>query len=272
MNIAVIGHTGMVGGAIARYLQKKGHEVMGWSRSNQTHTWEVINETADWIIVAVPTPYSWTEKTVKLDALRETLGKIAQGKNVVHKCTVPPGTTEMLQAEFPEIKLCYNPEFLSEATADQDFQNPDRQIIGYTKQSYSVATEALHLFPNSPYDVIIKATEAELCKFINNFHGALMVIFSNFFYDAAKVFPGLDFEAIKKSAQASKWVGSPMGRMYWDVFHGGFRGYGGKCFPKDVGMLLDWCAVHNVPSEILEATKAANGRLLAAQDMTEEDV
>lgn len=98
-----------------------------------------------------------------------------------------------------------------------------------------------------------------------------MVIFANFFYDVSQKFADLDFERIKKACWASKWVGSPMGRMYWDVFHGVFRGYGGSCFPKDTNILIEWCKKTGVPHELLEATKKANVRMLKNQGMTEKE-
>jgi UDPglucose 6-dehydrogenase len=271
-NIAIIGHLGMVGSTVFNWFKKEGYNVMGLSLSGQTHTWEEINSQADYVFVCVPTPYLWKEKTTSLAPLREVLLKIKAGKVVIHKCTVPPGTTQILQKEFPSLKLIYNPEFLSEKTAEVDFANPDRQLVGYTSQSYDIAIKVLNLLPISAYGAIITSTEAELCKFVNNFHGALMVIFSNFFYDVSQKFPEVDYEKVKKASQASKWVGSPMGRMYWEVFHGGFRGYGGHCFPKDVNMLLEWCKNVNMPSEILEATKRANERILENQGLTEEEV
>lgn len=267
--IAVIGWTGMVGKTTYNWFKKQGYPVMGWSRSNQTHDWNEINERADYIFVCVPTPYDWKKGKVDLIPLEETLKKILCQKKVIHKCTVPPGTTEELQKKFPNLNLFYNPEFLSEATCDVDFSNPDRQLIGYTEKSYRFALEILNLLPESAYGQIMPATEAEICKFINNFHGSLMVIFANFFYDVMRKFKDLSFERIKKAAQASKWVGSPMGRMYWNVWQGDFRGYGGKCFPKDVNMLIEWCEKNKVDHEILSATKKANERLLKAQGLTE---
>lgn len=269
--VAVIGFTGMVGGTAYNWLRKHGFRMMGLTSRKQTHTWDEINDKADWIIVAVPTPFDWRTKKTNLKILEETLGKIKPGKKVIHKCTVPPGTTEDMQAKFPKLKLLYNPEFLSEATCDEDFSHPDRQIMGYTAKSYEVALEALQIMPESPYSILMKATESEICKFINNVHGALMVMFANQFYDISQQFKGLDFDRIKEAAAASKWVGSPMGRMYWDVHHGGFRGYGGSCFPKDVNMIIDWCRTQGVPDELLEATRAANRRLLRKQGMTEID-
>lgn len=269
--IAIIGHTGMVGGATFKWFKNNNYKVFGLSLDGQTHGWVEINKKADWIFICVPTSFDWKTRKVNLSILKEVLAKIKSEKKVIHKCTVPPGTTEKLQKKFPKLHLFYSPEFLSEATCDNDFANPDRQLIGYTPKSYSIAMAALNILPESPYGAIMKSTEAEICKFVNNFHGALMVIFSNFFYDVAQEFEDLDFERIEKACVASKWVGSPMGRMYWDVFHGGFRGYGGSCFPKDTNMLIEWCKDKNIPRELLKATRKANVRILKKQGLTEKD-
>lgn len=269
--IAVIGWTGMVGSTVYNYYKKKGYEVMGYSRSNQTHTMNEINDRAEYIFVCVPTPYDWKKQTYDISVLEATLNNIRGRKKVIIKSTVVPGTTASLQDKFPSLQLYFNPEFLSEATAETDFINPDRQIVGYTKRSYYNCMEIINLLPQSPYDVVMTSTEAEIVKYVNNFHGALMVMFSNLMYDICEK-TSSDFTKVKKASLASKWVGSPMGRMYWDVTHGGYRGYGGKCFPKDINSLIKWCETNGIEAEILKATHEANVRILAKQKLTEQEV
>jgi len=237
---------------------------------NKTHKWQDINDKAKYIFIAVPTPFDWKKNEPSIEPIKEVLEKLQGKKIVIIKSTIVPGTTAKLQKDYPWIDILFNPEFLSAKTNYQDFINPDRQLIGYTAQSYRHATKVLNMLPISPYGAIMKAEEAEIAKYVNNFHGALMVIFANFFYDVCEA-ANADFETVKKAAIASKWVGSPMGRMYWNVFHGGFRGYGGGCFPKDMNTLLTWCRDNGVAPEILEATRTVNRRLLAQNKMTEED-
>lgn len=271
--IAVIAHKGMVGSTTFNYYQKKEYPVMGWSRSNRTHEYDEITK-VDYIFICVPTPYEWEKDTIDLQPLEDHLKRLCEEETkakIIIKSTIPPGTTERLQRKYPDLILFFNPEFLSEATCKADFENPDRQIIGYTVKSRSYATEVLHLLPQSPYDVIMTSTEAEIVKYVNNFHGALMVIFSNLINDLCYQTQG-NYEVVRKASQASKWVGSPMGRMYWNVHHGGFKGYGGKCFPKDMHNLINWCKDNHIKSEILEATIEANKRILKEQGLTEEEV
>jgi len=272
--IAIVGHTGVVGKQVYRWFKEKTtikYKVMGLSKDKQTHSWNEINKEAKYIFIAVPTPFNWEKNEPDMSIVEEVMEKIFGTKKVIIKSTILPATTEKLQKRFPTMFLFFNPEFLSVKTAWEDFTNPDRQIIGYTKKSYQYAQEVLHMLPQSPYDIIMKSGEAEVCKYINNFHGGLMVIFSNFFHDICEKLK-IDYEVVKKAAIASKWVGSPMGRMYWEVFHDGKRGYGGSCFPKDINSLIKWCKKNKINTEIIEATKKANVRILKREGLTEEKV
>lgn len=269
--IAVIAHKGMVGSTVYNYFKDKGHYVMGWSRSERDCEYANINYEADYIFVCVPTPYDWKTNQINLSALIFTLDQLNHKDNavVIIKSTVPPGTTQELQDKYPYLNLLFNPEFLSEKTAREDFINPDRQIVGYTDKTKGFAYRVLHILPMSPYDVIMTSTEAEIAKYVNNFHGSLMVMFANLIYDMCEK-TGCDYEVVRQASEASKWVGSPMTRMYWNVNHGGFRGYGGKCFPKDMNNLINWCKHNDIPAEILKATIEANKRLLKVQGLNEE--
>ena len=270
--IAIIGHTGKVGTQVYQWFKKSIHpkyKVMGLSLDRQSYNWEEINRKADYIFITVPTPFDWKTNEYKTNIVEDVLDKITGNKKVIIKSTIVPGTTERLQKKYPKLFILFNPEFLSEKTAKSDFINPDRQIIGFTKKSYPYAQEVLHLLPQSPYGVICTTSEAEIAKYVNNFHGALMVTFSNFFYDICQKL-NADFDVVKGASTASKWVGSPMGRMYWEIFHKGKRGYGGTCFPKDINSLISWCKENKIDTEVIEATQKANSRLLKSQGLTEK--
>lgn len=274
-NIVIFGHTGMVGSKIFRYYTEKNFNVAGRSLDNETPDFNGDLKKADYIFISVPTPYDWQTELYDLSMVEDVLAyleehELKEDAKVILKSTVPPETTAAYQKVY-NLNLLFNPEFLSESTAWEDFVNPDRQIVGYTDKSKKYAIEVLHVLPISPYDVIMTSTEAELVKYINNFHGALMVIFANLMFDMCKK-TGQNYEAVKEASKASKWVGSPMGRMYWEVEHKGFRGYGGKCFPKDVNTLIRWSAENEIDCEILMATRMANKRLLAKQGLTEQEV
>jgi UDPglucose 6-dehydrogenase len=159
--IGIIG-VGMVGGALAKvlsrpYLYDKYKEIGSLKEINQ----------ADIIFICVPTPFD-AKKGFDLSYVQDAFKLIKGSKIVVIKSTVLPGTTEMFQKKYPRHKILFNPEFLTEETADQDMRYPDRQIIGYTKKSYNVAKDILQILPLAPFERIIPATEAETVKYFGN--------------------------------------------------------------------------------------------------------
>lgn len=256
----------MVGSTTYRYFKDSGHVTYGYDLIAPEEKKKAFF--ADIVFVCVPTPYVWDRKKADLSIVRDVLKMIPQGKTVVIKSTIPIGTTDAFQKAFPKLKILFNPEFLSEATSDMDFRNPDRQIVGYTKKSYSMATKVLHILPESPYDIVVPAKEAELTKYMNNLHGMLEIMESNHFWEVCEK-EHLNYSRVMGIATASKWVGAPMGRHYREIFHKGFRGFGGKCFPKDLAAWLEYCKKAGIDDSLFMAVRKMNKRILTAQNITE---
>lgn len=266
--IGVIGARGMVGHTTYRYFKEEGAEIYGYSNSDKKEEKKV--NSADLVFVCVPTPYKWGRvRGFDASIVDEVLAKLKDGVIAVIKSTVTIGTTDKFQKKYPKLKLLFNPEFLSEDTCWEDFIRPDRQFVGYTKESYSYATQVLNLLPESPYDLICPVKEAELLKYINNLHGILEVMESNHYYDVCQE-EGLDYDRVIKAAVSSKWVGCAMGRHYHVIFHKGFRGVGGKCFPKDINAWIDYCNNKGINVKFLSAVRDENKKLLREQGLTEE--
>lgn len=101
--------TGMVGGAMQRYLEKKeGIELFLYDKGKDLGSQEDVNK-AEIVFVCVPTPYLKDGKGFDLSFVEETMGWLQGEKAVVIKSTVMPGTTEMLQQKYPQHKLLMNP-------------------------------------------------------------------------------------------------------------------------------------------------------------------
>ena len=265
-SIGVIGHLGMVGGTVFRYFSKSEYPVTGYDVMEKKNKAKAFG--SELVFVCVPTPYLWNKHKYDDVAVDAVLGQIPDNKTVVIKSTVRIGTTDKLQEKYPKIKILFSPEFLSEATCDQDFANPDRQFVGYTSRSYSEATKVLNTLPESPYSAIMPAKEAELLKYINNLHGVWEVLESNHYFEVCRR-EGLDYERVIRGAMASKWVGPVMGRHYRIIWHRGVRGVKGKCFPKDLAAWLDYCRSQKIPAELFQAARKMNRRILAEQKLTE---
>lgn len=225
---------GMVGGALERYFRQKDVDLLKYDPGKKIGSLEELNK-ADVVFACVPTPYLKDDKGFDLSYVEQTAQKLKGNKIIVIKSTVLPGTTEKLQEKYSHHTFLFNPEFLTEVTADQDMNYPDRQLLGYTKKpdSYRAAGDIIQLLPLAPFERIMPATEAELVKYFGNTWFSLKVTFANQMYDLCEKL-GIDYDTAKDAAAADKRIG----RTHLEVGHRGYRGYGGKCLPKDIRALI----------------------------------
>lgn len=259
-SVGIMG-TGFVGGALKRYFESSGVTPFTYDKGKNEGSVEEVNK-ADIVFICVPTPYYLDGSGFDLSYVRSALDAIQGGKIVVLKSTVIPGTTALLQAEYPHHKLMYNPEFLTEVTADQDMNFPDRQILGTTEQSYTVAADIMAMLPLAPFERVVPSTVAEMVKYAGNTWFAVKVTFSNQMYDLAQKM-GVDYDNVKECMAADKRIG----RTHLDIFHKGYRGYGGKCLPKDTRALIQLAATRGVDLTLLQSSEDYNNALVAAQGM-----
>ena len=150
---------------------------------------------------------------------------------VIIRSTILPGTTVKLAYEY-KLTIAHIPEFLSEATAIEDEKNPEFVVIGC--QDIIVKENLKYFFKvklglEENRIITCDPTTAELIKYAMNSFFALKVIYGNQIWDVAKEI-GANYDLVKRALEQHKW-GAVNG---WDVWHGGFRGFGGKCLNKDL--------------------------------------
>lgn len=250
--IAIMG-VGMVGGALARYFEEeKDLKLACYDPPKGLSDLESLND-SDIVFVCVPTPFDHDKNQFDKTYLDQAIGVLTGSKIVVIKSTVIPGTTDEYQTKYPEHKFLFNPEFLTEATADEDTRKPKRQIIGFTKKSKDVAKMVLDFLPRASFESIIGAKEAEMVKYFTNSFFALKVAFVNQIYDLCEKM-GINYDEIKKCAKEEPM----MGTNHFDIFHKNYRGYGGKCLPKDVKALLKLAEDCKVDLSILKQAEDYN--------------
>jgi len=249
-----------------RYLEKKeGIELFLYDKGTNLGSPEEINK-AELIFVCVPTPYLRDGKGFDLSYVEDALNMINGEKTVVIKSTVLPGTTEMFQQKYPQHKILMNPEFLTEVTADQDMLYPDRQIVGYTEKSQTVAGDVMQLLPLAPFERVLPSTEAEMVKYFGNTWFSVKVSFANQMYDLCKTL-GIDYDRMVEAAAADKRIG----RTHLNIFHKGYRGYGGKCLPKDIKALIQLASEKGMDLKIHKTVDEVNEELMRQQGIEDPE-
>lgn len=253
--IAIIG-AGVVGGALATYLRGRGHDVRVFDPPQGYDDARVL-EAAETAFICVPTPYT-PGRGFDDRYVIEALDRVPGSKTVVLKSTVLPGMTDRLQARHPQHRIMFNPEFLREATAYADLVRPDRQIIGTTPASAAAAADVMAMLPRAPFERICPARDAEMAKYVANSFLAVKVSYANEVFDLCQRL-GVSYDGVRDIVAADARIGG----SHLDVFDGGYRGYGGKCLPKDSRSLLELAVSAGVQMDVLRAADRTNMRLRA---------
>lgn len=242
------------------------------------------------VFICVPTP-SNPDGSCNISIVESVVNRLPNRENrlnwcIVIKSTVPPGTTAYLSEKYRE-KGCFlfNPEFLTEAQAWEDFIRPDRQIVAAADDDSRRWTSiVLGLLPGgtfqSPgvlgtYDFHeANSTEAELAKYGGNWFGANKVSYSNINADFCHLL-GIDYENVRRLIGHDRRIG----QAWTDVYHGNYRGFSGFCFPKDLNALISFGdnllekiddndarkKVFSKALEVLKAVRSYNNVLLESQ-------
>jgi UDPglucose 6-dehydrogenase len=189
------------------------------------------------------------------------------GKNMLHdvivvdKSTVPIGTAELVRQTIQKEldargeKLTFhvvsNPEFLKEGDAIEDFQKPDRVVIGTDNaDSLAVMKELYSPFTRSHERFIgMDIASAEMTKYAANCMLATKISFMNEMANICERV-GADVNKVRAGIGSDSRIG------YSFIYPG--CGFGGSCFPKDVRALENLAKKVGYETKILRAVQDVN--------------
>ena len=226
-------------------------------------------------LIAVGTPARGEEPDLSdLETAATQIGVALRARAGYHvvavKSTVVPGTTRNVVQKIiaresgmaPDaFGICMNPEFLREGSAVEDFQYPDRVVIGQASGRAGDALEDLYR-PFTCEKLRMSLEEAELTKYASNGLLSLLISFSNELASLCEATPGADVETVMEGLYLDRRL-SPMlssGRIRPEILsylRAGI-GFGGSCLPKDVNALRAYGRQIGVPTPMLNAVVAIN--------------
>ncbi len=195
-------------------------------------------------------------------AAARAIGRTMSGYRVVAtKSTVPVGTADKVRAAVaeelarrglqPDFSVVSNPEFLKEGAAVEDFQRPDRVVVGSDDERATALLRALYApFQRSHERIMVMSVRsAELTKYAANAMLATRISFMNELANLSEVL-GADIEEVRRGIGADPRIG------YHFLYPG--AGFGGSCFPKDVKALLRTGAEAGRDMALLNAVETVN--------------
>jgi UDPglucose 6-dehydrogenase len=227
---------------------------------------ETINK-SDFVFVSVPTP-SKKDGSADLRILQSALNDIAHictntETIILIRSTIIPGTTRNLQQKFKNLKLVFNPEFLTERSANFDFINQSRSIFGGKKENTSKVADLFRWrFGESLSILETNFESAELIKYMANTFFATKISFLN------------DMKLLSEKSNAN-WDDviegfvrdGRIGHSHLNVpGHDGKYGFGGVCFPKDMQAIIHFADSLDIDMTVLKGAWETNLKVRPEKD------
>ena len=282
--IGIIG-SGVVGSATGKGFHRLGHNVLFYDIAKQrlltlkeegyqiaSSVKDIIDKT-DISFVCVNTPnnssgeqdlaqlmsvlYDITNSLRKIDRRHEQHPHL-----IVFRSTMLPGTMRSvvinyLQTNCPSLRIgrdydvCYNPEFLRQNTAFDDFFRPDRIIIGEDREGASQPLK--EIYQQLTENIIITSFEAaEMIKYTSNCFLSLKISFFNEIGLVCKQM-GIDDKAVSLGVSMDKRIGS-YGTQFGKPFEG-------ACLPKDTEALAGFIKNLQLNPDLLQVALDINRKM-----------
>lgn len=260
--VALFGY-GYVGRAMASFLAKKFdvivYDPLITSESNTPFVHFVTHQSdmRDCVlsVVTTPTPMN-TDGSCDTSIVEQSV-RNAPTTLVLIKSTITPGTTDRLRASTGK-RIVFSPEYIGESSYYNPYFGKDMVevpflICGGEKQDTGHIIDLFLpiLGPTKKY-FQTTALNAEIIKYMENVYFATKVTFMNEMYEICETL-GADWHDVREG-----WLHDPrIEPMHTAVFTSN-RGFGGKCYPKDLNALIVASQHAGYNPELLQQVKRSN--------------
>lgn len=210
-------------------------------------------DTAEIIMVCVQTPTTVENEIDSsfLNNVFKSLSDLTNDQSIICiKSTIHPEAIQEIldNSSLNNEDIVFNPEFLREGQAFNDFFNPDRVVIGAVNKRN--AERVAELYKNLDTELILTdPISSQLIKYLSNAYLPLRLSFVN---EASQIIKKLGGNL----SQTLLGIGldSRIGNNY-------FRpspGWGGSCFPKDVTEINSIIKANNLTTPLISNINESN--------------
>lgn len=223
---------------------------------------------ADMIFICVGTPsderghtnLSYVDQAADdIASVIKELGPGQKPKTIVVKSTVPVGTTFRVRDRIRErvgdlpFNVADNPEFLKEGAAINDFNKPDRVVVGVENDAVGEQFRDLYdpFVRNGHPIFIMDVPSAEMVKYASNNFLATKISFINEMANLCEAY-GANINRVREGMCSDSRIGHAF-------LHPGL-GYGGSCFPKDTLACIMMGETTGVKTDVSRSVHETNQR------------
>ncbi len=195
--------------------------------------------------------------------LADVFAKKDEFHTVIFRSTIPPGTVEnelipVLEQgsgkkEGEGFGVCFNPEFLREASAVQDFHHPPKIVIGETSPGSRAGDALVELYASIEAPLVrTNLKVAEMVKYADNCFHAIKVCFAN---EIGNLCKGLGVDDSHKVMEIFCLDTQLNLSPYY--LKPGFA-FGGSCLPKDLRAIVGMSRDLGIECPVLRAVTPSN--------------
>ncbi len=259
MKVGIIG-CGFVGKALSNGLKDSVSKLEIDPKLN-TFTKDLVSFDPDIVFVCLPTPLKedLSLDSSIVDIVIDELIDLQIDSLIVLKSTILPNNLKEISKKIK--RFIYNPEFLREKHANEDFVNSKLIVFGGSSEDVEMVMDFYvnHTKCKSNDFIQTDLITASLIKYTINTFLATKV---SFFNELNKVFI--------KSGAGDSWNNFisylqkdvRMGNSHMSVpGHDGKEGFGGACLPKDSFALLKYAKENNLDFKVLESVLNVNNSI-----------
>lgn len=261
LRLGIVGH-GFVGSAVEYAFTHPKVDIMAVDPKYGTTVDDLLEWEADCVFVCAPTPMG-NNHVVDASIVEDAVAKLVLSTNalVVVKSTVTPDVIGKMLSGMPDFSqelFVYNPEFLTEKSAKEDFVDADFHVFGGHKNATSRLKEIYEEFSlcSSREVYTMTAKEASFVKYGVNTFLSTKVTFFNELYDLVTA-NDCNYNVITRALGADSRIGVGHTRV---PGHDGKRGFGGACFPKDIAAFTKFSETHVYDMRLMKEVMNINNQ------------
>jgi GDP-mannose 6-dehydrogenase len=215
------------------------------------------------ICVGTPSNPSGAMDLTQVEHVCRQIGTILRqttaSHTVVFRSTMLPGSTLRMahllsqssgRTLGQELHVAFNPEFLREGTAVNDFYNPPYTIVGTEDSVAADLLQDVYSFLAAPF-YLVDIAQAELVKYASNAFHATKITFANEIGRLARSW-GIDGSRVMELLCQDTVL-----NISTAYLRPGFA-YGGSCLPKDLRALVSKARQSNTHVPLLESLSWSN--------------
>ena len=259
MKVGIIGY-GFVGKALHNGFNSN-VEVYTVDPKLKTYVIDLQDFSPDIVFICVPSPMNdnGTQDLSILNEVFEQLASLKMNSTIVLKSTILPDAIIKLSSSYGN--FVFNPEFLREKHANQDFIKSSLIVFGGRGQCVNVISEFYkkHTKCECKEYVTTDLVTASLIKYSINTFLATKVTFFN---EINKIFTASNSQDSWENFIAYLSKDKRIGDSHMSVpGHDGKLGFGGACLPKDSRALIEYAMDKGIVLEVLSKAVKVNNNI-----------